>query len=99
MISSVPVFCCLIQNSGPSGPTRNVLRPDADHIAAALSRFQQQREGEPRFGADRIVRLELRDLLLRESVTAVRLVRRQFDALRRVVNAKALCGRELKKVT
>src|SRR6516164_7748327 len=40
----------------------DVMRAHLDHIAAALAGVEDQREGKPRLGADRIRRLECRDL-------------------------------------
>src|SRR5262249_9858846 len=50
----------------------NVLASDADHVAAPLCRVESERHCGPRFRADRMVRLELRDLVLGPSVVSVR---------------------------
>ena len=56
-------------------PLADVLAPHADDIAAPLCGVEQQREREARLGADRMMRLELRDLVVGPSVESVALDR------------------------
>ena len=78
-----PVFCCFTVST----PSRDVLAAHADDIAAPLRGVEQQRQREARLGADRMMRLELRDLVLGPSVESVALDRAQLDVPRRVRRA------------
>ena len=65
----------------------DVLPPHADHVAAPLCGVEQQRERETRLAADRMMRLELRDLVVGPSVESVALDRALLDVPRRVRRA------------
>src|SRR5262249_20527134 len=62
----------------------DVLAAHAHHIAAPLCGVEQQREREARLRADRMMRLELRDLIFRPRVESVALDGRELDVCRRV---------------
>ena len=57
----------------------DMLAAHAHHIAAPLRRVEQQCEREARLGADRMMRLELRDLVIGPSVESVALDRALLD--------------------
>src|ERR1700683_3848639 len=76
-----------------------ILRSHTDHTAPALRCGQQQGERQPRLGADSMVRLELRYLILGPCVVAIRLVWWQLDAERRIIGAEALSYREIEQAT
>src|SRR5262245_39214857 len=57
----------------------DVLPSHADHIAAPLAGIEQQREREAWLRADRMMRLELRDLFLGPRMEAVALDRALLD--------------------
>src|SRR5262245_65143270 len=73
----------------------NVLPSHADHIGAPLSGVEQQREREPRLAADRMMRLELRDLVLGDRVESVALDRALLDVCGRVAAQVAALERKL----
>ena len=60
----------------------DVLPPHADHVGAPLRGMEQEREREARLGADRVMRLELRDLVVGPSVESVALDRTLLDVSR-----------------
>src|ERR1700683_3765 len=77
----------------------NMLRSHTHTIAPALRCVQKQAERQPRLGADSMVRLELRYLILGPCVVAIRLVWWQLDAERRIIGAEALSYREIEQGT
>ena len=75
----------------------DVLPPHADHIAAPLCGVEQQCEREARLGADRMMCLELRDLVFRPRVESVALDRALFDVCGRVRSQPSALDRKLTK--
>src|SRR5262245_20972067 len=73
----------------------DVMRAHLDHIAAALAGVEDQREGKPRLGADRMRRLECRDLGLGPTLVSGGLHLHALDAERRIVGHAAVADRPL----
>lgn len=66
----------------------DVLTPQSHHIAAAHAEVEQQRQGEPRLGADRVLFLELPDLVDRPGMKSRSGVADLADLARRVTSSR-----------
>lgn len=71
-------------------PDADVLWPNADSIAAALNRVEQQRERQSGRAADWIVCLELSYLFRRPRMMTFPLVLPELDITRRIIFAETL---------
>src|SRR5262245_6458484 len=73
----------------------DVLAAHADHVGAPLRGVEQEREREARLRADRMMRLELRDLFFGPCVKSVALDGCELDVCRWIVSPVAARARKL----
>src|SRR6516162_9511568 len=73
----------------------DMMRAHLDHVAATLAGIEDQPEGQPRLAADRMRRLELRDLGFRPTLITGRLHLDALNAERRIVRDAPLTDRPL----